>query len=66
MDLNLTLNLPEPVNKVLNPVTSAAGETLANIWNGCFAYVNTWSKKQVIKHEHSLLEYKRSIEEKFC
>ncbi|EHM43809.1 DUF4393 domain-containing protein [Anaeroglobus geminatus] len=66
MDLNLTLNLPEPVNKVLNPVASAAGETLANIWNGCFTYVNTWSKKQVIKHEHSLLEYKRSIEEKFA
>lgn len=65
MDLNLTLNLPEPVNNALNPVASAAGETLANIWNGCFSYINTWSKKQVIKHEHSLLEYKRSIEENF-
>lgn len=65
MDLNFTLNLPEPVNKVLNPVASAAGETLANVWNGCFSYINTWSKKQVIKHEHSLLEYKRSIEENF-
>lgn len=51
MDLNIDLNLPEPINKSLNPIATAAGETFANIWNACFAPVNLWAQKRIIKHE---------------
>ena len=48
VDLNIDLNLPEPINKSLNPIATAAGETFANIWNACFAPVNLWAQKRII------------------
>ena len=42
MDLNINLNLPEPVNKSLNPIATAAGETFSNIWSACFSTINLW------------------------
>lgn len=46
VDFNINLNLPEPINKSLNPIATATGETFSNIWNACFAPVNLWAKKR--------------------
>ena len=62
MDFNINLNLPEPINKSLNPIATATGETFSNIWNACFAPVNLWAKKRIIKHEQDFLEFKQSVE----
>lgn len=62
VDLNIDLNLPEPINKSLNPIATAAGETFANIWNACFAPVNLWAQKRIIKHKQNFLEFKQSVE----
>lgn len=62
MDLNINLNLPEPVNKSLNPIATAAGETFSNIWSACFSTINLWAKKRIIKHEQDFLEFKQSVE----
>ena len=61
MDLNIDLNLPEPINKSLNPIATAAGETFANIWNACFAPVNLWAQKRIIKHEQDFFNKKRTF-----
>ncbi|RJY50802.1 DUF4393 domain-containing protein [Veillonella atypica] len=62
VDLNINLNLPEPVNKSLNPIATAAGETFSNIWSACFSTINLWAKKRIIKHEQDFLEFKQSVE----
>lgn len=62
MEVDITLNLPEPVNKLLNPIAESAGKTLSNVWEGCFAGLNTWSKKVILKHEQDFIAYKESVE----
>ena len=49
MDLNINLNLPEPVNKSLNPIATAAGETFSNIWSACFSTINLWALNCQVK-----------------
>ena len=66
MDINVNLNLPKPVNKFLNPIAISAGETLSNVWNGCFAYLNTWAQKQIFKNQQDFIAYKNSVEKKYA
>ena len=49
VDLNINLNLPEPVNKSLNPIATAAGETFSNIWSACFSTINLWALNCQVK-----------------
>lgn len=62
MEVNITLDLPAPVNKLLNPIAESAGKTLSIVWDGCFSGLNTWGKKVMIKHERDFIAYKESVE----
>lgn len=62
MEIDISLNLPEPANKLLNPIAESAGKTLSNVWEGCFAFLNTWGKKVMLKHELDFIAYKKAVE----
>lgn len=62
MEIDISLNLPEPANKLLNPIAESAGKTLSNVWEGCFAFLNTWGKKVMLKHELDFIAYKKVVE----
>lgn len=62
MNINVKLELPEPINKTLSPVCESIGTTLSYAWDGAFAWLESWSKKQRFKAEHDFLAYKHSVE----
>lgn len=62
MNINVKLELPEPINKALSPVCQSIGNTLAYAWDGAFAHLTLWSKKRIFKFEHDFSAYKQSVE----
>lgn len=62
MDLNINLNLPEPVNKTLSPIGKSVGLTISTIWNGVWAPVTTWALKKSYKAQQDFLIYKQNVE----
>ena len=63
MALNIKLDFPEPLNKMLNPIGSAIGDTLSDIWNGVFSDVHLWAATRKAKAEYELKAYKASLQE---
>ncbi|MBM6823686.1 DUF4393 domain-containing protein [Veillonella magna] len=63
MALNIKLDFPEPLNKMLNPIGFAIGNTLSDIWNGVFSDVHLWAATRKAKAEYELKAYKASLQE---
>ena len=62
MDVNINLNLPEPVNKTLSSIGESVGLTISTIWNGVWAPATTWALKRSYKAQQNFLAYKQTVE----
>ena len=58
----LKIELPDLVNKTLEPVATSIGVTLSDIWNGVFGGLSLWSEKKSLERSQNLEEYKRQLE----
>ena len=63
MDVNVNINLPEPLNELLNPVARQVGHTFSLAWEAGPGVLNTWCEKIIYKRQLSFQSFKKEIKE---
>ena len=53
--------LIEPINKLLLPIASAAGQTLQDVWELIFGGLSVYVEKKRIARQNSIDSFKKSL-----
>lgn len=61
----IKLELPNFLDKALSPVANSIGNTLAMIWEGTFAGIESWAKSKKYQSEINLKKLMESLDKKF-